>query len=568
MSGKKRKKLTQHEKDLRAFHRLVVKTLKSSGFSFINTNGFEFHLGGRKIEIDGIYIYNNIILVCEETIAKKVSEHIKGKITTFAAVDKYKKEFLDIIAKKYPEKATFGAYHPSSIIVKNLYIHKEKFDISNEDRKILYPNVYFMKFSILNYFSKISKAISFSTRFELFKYFEIDYDSIEPCSDKDDKSREPERNIIYPPKRTGIDKLITISMMMSPSDLIHMGYVLRKDNWDEKLGLYQRLIEINKMNDIRKFVATTKQTFYNNIVVALPDDVKIFDENDNVLTYDDLNGYKKCKIKFPNRMNSICIIDGQHRVYAYHERNDSLEDSISKLRNDLDLLVTGIIFPPDMSQSEKYRIQGEVFLSINKNAKKVPADVILHIESTSDRFKANSIARQVLQYLNEKNSVFTNMFQLSLVEPAPIKVASIIKFALSYLVSTENNTHKNLYSLWNGDKTKIKAKDDDELDNYIEYCAKQINAYFAGIKASKLSDWNDDNSKILSIVSLNGFIFALYDLIDSRNEVYTTEEYKAAFDKLTLKFDRESFEYTASQYRKLSKVIQKEVFPVSPIKIT
>ncbi|MCD4826990.1 MAG: DGQHR domain-containing protein [Acholeplasmataceae bacterium] len=560
MARKKRRKLTPHEKELNAFHKLVMNTFKLSGFTYINTNGFEFKLGGRKIELDSIYVYNNIIIVCEETVGAKVSDHVKGKITTFAAIDNNKGKFLDIIKEKYPEKSVFSKFHANTLVVKNLYVHKYKFDITSEDRKELYSNIYFMKFSNINYFHKISKAISFTTRFELFKFFEINYDSIQPQCDKDDKSREPERNIIYPPHRTGIDKLITVSMMMSPHDLIHMGYVLRKDNWDEKLGLYQRLFEQNKMNDIRKFVANTKQTFYNNIVVALPDEIKITDESNKILKYEDLDKYKNCKISFPNKMNSICIIDGQHRIYAYHERNDVHEKVISELRNDLDLLVTGIIFPSDMPESEKYRIQGEVFLSINKNAKKVPADVILHIESTADRFRPNSIARQVLQYLNNHTSVFSGMFELSMVEPARIKVASIIKFALSYLVSINNTTHENLYTLWDGDKNKMENRDDDELDKYIEFCSKEINAYFAGLKSSKNDAWMDEKSKILSVVSLNGFIFALYDLIENHKKVYESDEYKLAFDNLTLDFNRENFDYTASQYRKLSKLIQREIF--------
>ena len=146
---------------------------------------------------------------------------------------------------------------------------------------------------------------------------------------------------------------------------------------------------------------------------------------------------------------------------------------------------------------------------------------------------------------------------------------SIVKFALSYLVSIDNTTHDNLYTVYNGDKDKIKNRDDEELDKYIEFCSKEINKYFSCLRNSKIPDWNDEQSKILSVVALNGFISALYDLIDTIKILLETEEYQHAFDKLTLTFDRESFDYTASQYRKLSKVIQKEIFSSVPIiKIT
>lgn len=70
-------------------------------------------------------------------------------------------------------------------------------------------------------------------------------------------------------------------------------------------------------------------------------------------------------------MNSICVIDGQHRIFAHYESGiDSKQERIiAELRKRLHLLVTGLIFPPEMSAEERVRIQSEIFVDINSNAK-------------------------------------------------------------------------------------------------------------------------------------------------------------------------------------------------------
>ena len=141
-------------------------------------------------------------------------------------------------------------------------------------------------------------------------------------------------------------------------------------------------------------------------------------------------------MKIANGFNSISIIDGQHRVYAYYENDivDQEENEVALLRSKLNLLVTGIIFPKEWDNVKRRKFQSEIFLQINRNAKNVDKDLLIHIETTKDPFSSMSIARLVLIEMN-KSEPFKNMFQLSLVEKAQIKVSSIIQYALSSLVN-------------------------------------------------------------------------------------------------------------------------------------
>ena len=212
---------------------------------------------------------------------------------------------------------------------------------------------------------------------------------------------------------------------------------MRKDNWAESIWLYQRLIDKNKIKSIRAFLETKGEAFFNNIIVGLPDQVRFCDEKGEYKTIDkigDLEG--NCTLTFPKEMNSICVIDGQHRIFAHYESgiDSKQEQTISKLRKELHLLVTGLVFPPEMSVEERARIQSEIFVDINSNAKPVPQNVLLHIRRMQKPIADDSLAQFVVEKLN-KQGVFQNMLQISDLEGGKIKTASIVRFALRYLVT-------------------------------------------------------------------------------------------------------------------------------------
>lgn len=151
---------------------------------------------------------------------------------------------------------------------------------------------------------------------------------------------------------------------MAAETLIKNSYVLRKDNWEDSAMLYQRLIQKEKIKGIRKFLADKKEAFYNNIIVALPQDIYFVNDKNKQLSINDVEKYNVCKMIIPDRMNSICIIDGQHRIYAYYEGedNDPNESKIGDLRKKLHLLVTGLVFPEGTSDVKKIKNRKRNFL--------------------------------------------------------------------------------------------------------------------------------------------------------------------------------------------------------------
>ena len=97
----------------------------------------------------------------------------------------------------------------------------------------------------------------------------------------------------------------------------------------------------------------------------------------------------------------------------------------------------------------------------------------------------------------------------TLFDESKIKVASIIKFALRYLV-TVNPTEgrSSLYAFWEGDKSAFERKDEVALLDYITFCTKTVDALFSAVRDTFRESWNDSSTKILSVTSINGFIIA------------------------------------------------------------
>lgn len=361
---------------------------------------------------------------------------------------------------------------------------------------------------------------------------------------------------------TGLKDVRMVSFMISPGDVIENAYVLRKDNWEDSIYLYQRMITKNRINAIRKFILKNKKTFFNNIILSLPNGIT-FKDGDDHISLDKMNENKCYTMTLKNEYNSIGIIDGQHRVYAHYQNNidDSDEKEMSVLRKQLNLLATGIIFPDSWNEDEKRRFESELFLEINKNPQKVKSDLIMFIEMSKNPFDDSSIAREIIVRLNKK-SVLSGLFQIYSLEKAPIKMTSIIKYALKSLVSIDINS-ETLFKYWNPDFDKNQVKTDMECrESYIQYCTNILEQYFSAIKSNYSNEFNDSKSMILKVVSINGFIIGLRLSLSLTNGPKDFTYYNKVFDSdERIDFSKENFGFAGSRYAQFAEnVILNKIF--------
>lgn len=564
-----KKKLTAEQKAAQlkkrkvlAFRKKIRSSFTDAGFTYFSTLDKHFPIGTRTVELDYLFLYENIIVICEDnTKQKKDIDHIRNKNESFAEIRNNKTAFLNWLSNTFPEKATMvKQYRPERYFLYYIYISQTELEIT-EDEKNRYSNLLFWDPETLSYFNRMAQCIQHSARYEIFRYLGLKNDEIGFSGSEGGKTtiKAP---IIYPQEATGLRNGVrVVSFMMSAEKLLRTSYVLRKDSWEESMFLYQRLIEKDKVKSIRAFLAQKGEAFYNNIIVALPDNVTFEDDAGTPILVENIGDFQHCKLVLPDEMNSICIIDGQHRIFAHYEApaTEKYELQIAPLRRQLHLLVTGLIFPTEMKEPERKQIQSQIFLDINDNTKKVAPNVLTHIEMVKDPFSDIGLARRVIERLNKKR-VFLNRFELSALDESKIKVASIIKFALRYLVTvTPAEGKTSLYAYWQGNKEAFQQKDEASLNDYIEFCAKSIDLYFSAIRDAFKSSWNDPASKMLSVISINGFIITFNRQLNKYG-VSDYPFYSSCLRKLSIDFSKNGFPYTSSQYRKFSGRILAEAF--------
>jgi DGQHR domain-containing protein len=559
MAGKPLTAEQKQKREERAFSRRVQTLFKNAGFTHLPTAGINRKFGAKMGELDNVFVYQNIILVCEDTLSasNKVRDHLKNKKMLFDQIDSNRDDFLGWLREAFADRFEVdGPYASSRYKIFYLYFSKSLVPFQDGD-DVLFTPVRVVEQSTINYFYKMTQNIKKSAKSDIFRFLGLRADEIGVAVASSGKKDIP-ATVIYPDDSTGLKNGIkVVSFMMSAESLLNNAYVLRKDNWEDSIQLYQRLIEKPRIHSIRKYLALKKTTFINNIIVSLPDGVTFQDEAGATVDASSVDNFHAHKMLIPDELNSICVIDGQHRIYAHYEGFDTLEPEIAKLRKKFHLLVTGIIFPPSMAALDRRKYESEIFLDINSQAKQVPPDVLLFIETLKDPFSDLGLSREVLARLN-RNGAFTGLFQLSLMEDAPIKTASIIKFALRYLVAIVDDVAKpSLFQYWaDGPKRAelLEKKSEALREEYVEWVAQVVGVYFGAVKSRYKSQWKVEDSRLLSTTAINGFVIALRRSLPACG-VLDYEGYKAVFADFNQDFSSEGFKYASSQYGKFSRSI-------------
>lgn len=563
----KTQKEIQEKRKKNTLKRKIKSVFQGAGFIWVPTNDHEFFIGHRRVEIDALFIYENIWLMCEDTISND-RDHIRTKNEATAEIRNNIQDFIDILIKLFPDmEDVIKKYSDSRIKLFSLYISSEELSISEDDR-LLFSELVFVQPKTLSYFQWIVQCIKKSAMSEVFRFLGVKSADVGSITSSTDSSGIT-APIIYPKSFTGLTNNVRIvSFMISAEDLLRTCYVLRKDNWTESIWLYQRLIDKTKIKKIRSFLEKEGASFYNNIIVGLPDTVRFKNSKGDYKKISDISGFEDdYQLILPKEYNSICVIDGQHRIFAHYESgvDTKQEKRISELRRELHLLVTGLVFPEEMNEEQRAQIQSKIFLDINSNAKPVPQNVLLQIKRIQNPISDESIAQFVIEKLNT-HGIFQNKLQVSSLDDGKLKTASIVRFALRYLVTIKPADGKqSLFTYWDGNKDALKNSSKEFIEEYVDYCDKVLREYFGAIKKNLSAQWNDD-TKLLSVISINGFIIALTRQL-TVNGVRDFGYYDNIFKGWNYDFSQEGFQYTSSQYRKFSTEILKDAFKIDAEKL-
>ena len=125
---KKKKSPPTEEQQLKrqkaSFKRKIRNMFTGAGFTYIATNDKEMYIGHRKVEVDALFIFENIWLVCEDTVQKTgIMDHIRTKNEAVGEIRDNLPDFISKLVELFPGSSDLlQKYNPDRIKLFGLYI--------------------------------------------------------------------------------------------------------------------------------------------------------------------------------------------------------------------------------------------------------------------------------------------------------------------------------------------------------------------------------------------------------------------------------------------------------------
>lgn len=559
----KRKKITPEEKFKRDYRSELRGIFYKCGFVRIaKASDKPFTFKGRTGDFDDIFLCENLVLLMEYTTSKSsnISDHLLKKKVLFDHVVDNETEFIDYLEDTFEnfKELKKSIYDNTNFRIVILYCSRE--DIACSLKKQV-PSIKYLDYPLLKYFKSVTESVHLSARFELFNFLGFNYNEIgQECLAKHVDNQITIKGTVLPESHSNLKKgYKVVSFYIDPESLLSQAYVLRQGGWKDSGELYQRMIIKNKIQTIRKYLHEEKRVFINNILVTLPSETKLLDDKKNTIDPCKLTDTSDTWIQIPKAYNTIGIIDGQHRVFAYYEGHP-YNDSIENLRKKQNLLVTGIIYPPNVAEMERSKFEAKLFLEINSNQTNAKSDLKQAINLILNPFAPESLGRSVIHRLNMRGA-FEDLFEKHFYDKDKIKTTTIVTYGLKPLIKLSGED--SLFALWNNENKKKLLDGDIELrEEYIEFCAQEIDNLFVSIKKLMVPEnrWTTDKNirnKVLTVVIINSFIVCLRKLIENKKTGGAAHYLNRLKNKLK---DFDFSIYNSSQYNKLGLELYEKIF--------
>ena len=163
----KKKKMSKKKRKERQFKTDINTVFKNCGFHQVPTRDTHFEFKGRKGELDNIFVFENIVVLSEDTTISRLTDlkdHIRKKSDFFQVIKNNKNEFMLFLAATFNrfEEAIGKKYDPVNLKLIFIYFSMTPLEKEFQSR---YAHIKFVDYPLLKYFLHLSKAISKSTRF-------------------------------------------------------------------------------------------------------------------------------------------------------------------------------------------------------------------------------------------------------------------------------------------------------------------------------------------------------------------------------------------------------------------
>jgi len=536
----------------------------NAGFVLVPQEDVAIEIDGQKSDLDNIFIFENIVVIAEDTIIKDTNAHLRKKAEFFQHCKNNKTATVEFLSKNIPafKNSSASKFSVNDLHFVFLYATLTEINLLHQKR---YPLLIFMDQKIMSYFLSLSKTIKKSARFEMFKFFGISLDKI--GSQKSSSLDAGYTGLILPETPSGFPKgYLLISFLIDPATLLKQSYVLRKDGWLDDDFVYQRILIRSKISNMRKYLTEEGRVFVNNVIVTLPDNIQLL----NINTKNPINRPINTSaikdpviIKIPQQAGNVGIIDGQHRVFSYHEGDDIHEKIISKIRGEQHLLATGIIFPKNISAIERMKFEAKLFLEINDKQTRTRAALRQVIGTIINPFSEISIAKMVVNELAKRDPM-EGILEQHFFDKGKLKTTSIVSYGVKHVVKLSGSD--SFFDVWsNRDKNiLLRSKNKKLLDQYVKYCTDEVAVFLKAFKnniPTNLWTTNQKISRVLTVTTVTGLMHCMRFLIKNKKRG-NYDYYNKRFKKLNgeILFIPEEFEYKSSHWKDLGNKIYKICF--------
>jgi DGQHR domain-containing protein len=564
-SKKQKLKLTLEERKRRRDQRSQIDRVRGiftkTGFTrVLDIADKEFTFLGRAGDVDDVFVRENVIVCAEYTIStgEKLAGHIKGKVHLFELMHKNPQDCITFLMQKFPtlRAAISRKYHDSHLRLRIIYCSKDEV---NSQHAGLTKNTIFMWGATTEYFRTLTNTLRLSARHEILQFLRLDHGELGVGGVLPDGEEEKKfEGSLLPVGHSNFPiGYKVVSFYVTPRTLLDRSYVLRKDGWRQSDGLYQRLIDKKKIDQIRLHLKREKRVFANNVIVTLPEGTRL-DKDGKEVDPEKIDRTTSVMVKIPNRSNSIGIVDGQHRIFSYFE--DIKDDpDISEFRDRQNLLATGVIYPAGTPEADRERFEAGLFLEINANQNSAKTSLKQAIKVITEPYSDDSIGKRLITRLG-KTGPLEGLIERHAFEKGCLPTSSMVSFALAQLVRIGGE--ESLLNLWpSPNKAAVLAKSDDSaLLEYVEFCATQLSIFLAAVKANLPADaWiikKKEGTGVLATVSVNGLII-LFRKVVKLEGFSDFEAYKAKLKNID-KFDFHG--YHSSHYNRMASQMMATIY--------
>ncbi len=528
-------------------HKSVLRTIfEGAGFTHVVADNIHFTVDGRQGEIDHIFVWENVVLLCEETTEAHATKHCTNKIVLHKKIADDYVRFYEIYCPLNPNlRASIAPkFDLSNLEIRHLYF-SEKSDVA--DAVGGSEPLHILTRAQARYFSSLVETIERSAKYEILKYLDVALNQVGDArisgsgvvSNTFSAFALPAAHTSYPAG------FAVVSFYADPMSLIQRSYVLRRDGWEDPNLSYQRFVRAEKLIAMREYLANNGKVFVNNLIVTLPPSALLLDASSTTpVAPSTLTNKVSVTLQLPLELGTVGIVDGQHRVLSYYEGSGPLEEKVVKLRLRQNLLVTGIIFPQAYTAEMRIKFEAEIFLGINNNQSQVNTQLRQDLETIINPETPLAIARMVVTRLS-KEGPLAGLMQMSQFDTAD-KISS--GSLGPYVVTVLTKKSSAFYKTWDGTGTRDLNNPQDRQE-FVDHCAGELRRLLGAAASHLKNKWTSvPNGGVLSATVVGG-LFLLLDRLVKGGTAPSNLDYEAKLKNI-VNFDFSP--YTGSSWGKLA----------------